>query len=385
MDKKELIPNDWRRTKLGEVTFESSIRQKDTTYEDLPVYGVDNVVGLNPNPRYTADSFDRYKLVEHGMFAYNPMRLNIGSIGYCSDKHPICLVSPDYVVFGCQKDYLLPDFLYHVTFSQQWIDQTKNAGSGSVRFRIYYGNLGGFSLVLPPLHEQRKIAEILSTWDEAIALTEQLIAALSQRKQALMQLLLTGTVRFPGFEGEWEEDVLGNVSNFLDGQRKPIKESERERVHGTYPYYGASGIIDFVDDYIFDDDLILLGEDGENILSRNLPLAFRISGKTWVNNHAHVIKPKDFMDISFLTTYLESLDYTPYNSGTAQPKLNKKVCLGIKVVVPSTDEQRKIGDVINACEDQVKFLLLFGDQLQTQKRGLMQQLLTGAVRVSTEE
>jgi type I restriction enzyme, S subunit len=113
---------------------------------------------------------------------------------------------------------------------------------------------------------------------------------------------------------------LGAVSQFLDGKRKPIKESDRARIQGTYPYYGASGIIDYVNDYIFDEEIILLGEDGENIVSRNLPLAFRVSEKCWVNNHAHVIKPNEFTDIGFLTHYLESISYLEYNTGTAQPK-----------------------------------------------------------------
>ena len=92
---------------------------------------------------------------------------------------------------------------------------------------------------------------------------------------------------------DWEVRELCEVVTFLDGKRRPVKNSDRAKMQGSIPYYGASGIADYVNDYIFDDDLILLGEDGENILSRNLPLAFRISGKTWVNNHAHIIQGKE--------------------------------------------------------------------------------------------
>lgn len=101
-------------------------------------------------------------------------------------------------------------------------------------------------------------------------------------------------LRFSEFDGGWEEKKLGDISEFLDGKRKPIKESDRLKIKGIYPYYGASGIIDYVNDYIFDEDIILLGEDGENIVSRNLPLAFKVTGKCWVNNHAHVIKPNNY-------------------------------------------------------------------------------------------
>src|SRR5690606_38933368 len=102
---------------------------------------------------------------------------------------------------------------------------------------------------------------------------------------------------------DWDVTTLSNAVFFLDGMRRPIKSNERKS--GQYPYYGASGIIDYVEDYIFDDELILLGEDGENILSRNLPLAFLVKGKIWVNNHAHVLKPKEDFHIKFLCEYLE--------------------------------------------------------------------------------
>ncbi len=118
-------------------------------------------------------------------------------------------------------------------------------------------------------------------------------------------------LRFPEFLDvrDWEEKPLGDVVHFLDGRRKPIKEADRTAIQGNYPYYGASGIIDYINDYIFDEDLILLGEDGENIVSRNLPLVFKVSGRCWVNNHAHVMKPKAPNHLEFLVQYMESLSY----------------------------------------------------------------------------
>lgn len=172
---------------------------------------------------------------------------------------------------------------------------------------------------------------------------------------------------------DWEVKPLSDVVDFLDGQRRPIKSSERKA--GEYPYYGASGIIDFVDNYIFDDDLILLGEDGENILSRNLPLAFKVSGKIWVNNHAHVLKPKEEIDITFLTDYLESLDYTLLNSGTAQPKLNKQVCLNIKVVFPTKAEQTAIATALSDADALISSLEKLIVKKHNIKQGSMQKLL----------
>ena len=181
---------------------------------------------------------------------------------------------------------------------------------------------------------------------------------------------------------DWEVQKLGSIATFLDGMRRPVKSSDRARMKGSIPYYGASGVVDYVDDYIFDEELVLLGEDGENILSRNLPLAFRISGKTWVNNHAHVIRPNSGISIGFLTEYLDSLNYESLNSGTAQPKLNKQKCLQIPVALPeSSDEQHAIATALSDAD-----ALLDGlDRLIAKKRDLkqaaMQQLLTGKTRL----
>ena len=180
---------------------------------------------------------------------------------------------------------------------------------------------------------------------------------------------------------DWEVKPLGEVVDFLDGRRRPVKDSDRAKMRGDIPYYGASGNVDYLYELLFDEDLILLGEDGENILSRNCRLAFKISGKTWVNNHAHVLRPKPGMILDYLVEFLESRDYDHYNTGTAQPKLNKMVCSGIPVPCPPPPEQRAIAQALS----DVDALLTKLDQLIAKKRDLkqatMQQLLTGKTRL----
>lgn len=180
---------------------------------------------------------------------------------------------------------------------------------------------------------------------------------------------------------DWSVSELGDAVEFLDGLRRPVKSSERAKIFGIYPYYGASGIVDYVNDYIFDEELILLGEDGENILSRNLPLAFRVSGKIWVNNHAHVMRPRKEFDIGYLTEFLESLDYSLLNSGTAQPKLNKRSCLGIKVAKPSKKEQAAIANALSDTDALLSELEKLIAKKQAIKTATMQQLLTGRTRL----
>ena len=111
--------------------------------------------------------------------------------------------------------------------------------------------------------------------------------------------------------------------------------------HRRYDYYGASGVIDKVEDYLFDDELLLIAEDGANLVLRNLPLAIIARGKFWVNNHAHTLKPKRG-NLAYLAAVMERLNYLPWISGAAQPKLTQERLMSIAIVVPPREEQNRI-------------------------------------------
>ena len=160
-------------------------------------------------------------------------------------------------------------------------------------------------------------------------------------------------LRFSEFSGEWEKCKLEDCVDFLDGLRKPIKSEDRKCEMGLYPYYGASGIIDYIDEYIFDGDYILLSEDGANILDRNYRVAFLAKGKIWVNNHAHVLLPHTNIDIDFLSEALERLNYAVYNTGTTMPKLNQEVCRTIGLYIPPIKEQNKIGALLSLLNERI--------------------------------
>ena len=163
-------------------------------------------------------------------------------------------------------------------------------------------------------------------------------------------------LRFEKFDESWKEYCLEDCVIFLDNERKPLKESDRADKKGKYPYYGASGIIDYIDDYIFDDELILMGEDGANIITRSSRLVFLAKGKFWVNNHAHVFKAKQNFDSYFLAESLERINYEKYNTGTAQPKLNQEVCAKIKFKLPNIDEQKRISIFLQHIDKKIELL-----------------------------
>lgn len=194
-------------------------------------------------------------------------------------------------------------------------------------------------------------------------------------------------LRFKADDGsefpKWEEKRLDEVVEFLDGLRKPLEAGER--VAGPYPYYGASGIIDYVENYIFDDELILLSEDGANIIDRNYRVAFLAKGKYWVNNHAHVLKAVDSNVDYFICEQLESFDYRKYNSGGAQPKLNQATCRSIIMRMPCIEEQRKIADCLSSVDDIITATQSELLAWQERKKGVMQKIFNREVRFKADD
>ena len=155
-------------------------------------------------------------------------------------------------------------------------------------------------------------------------------------------------IRFEKFNNKWKKNKLDKVVDFFDNQRIPIDSGERKA--GPYPYYGASGIIDYVDGYIFNGEYVLLAEDGANIILRSSPIAYLTKGKFWLNNHAHIMKMKTGSN-EFLIQLLEKQNYEKYNTGTAQPKLNGEVVKNISLHFPSDDEQSAIGFLFRTLDD----------------------------------
>ena len=228
----------------------------------------------------------------------------------------------------------------------------------------------------PKLKEQEKIAKFINTVDKKVENLKNTITSLENQKKGLLQQIFSQKLRFKDKNGNnypnWEKKKLEDIAIFLDNKRKPLEQSER--IHGKYPYYGASGIIDYVNNYIFDEELILLSEDGANIIDRNYPICYIATGKYWVNNHAHVLKTKSQYLNKFLCEALERLNYNKYNTGTAQPKLNQDVCRKIILSIPCLEEQTKIADFLSAFDRKLENKKAQLEHWQQIKKGLLQQM-----------
>ena len=238
----------------------------------------------------------------------------------------------------------------------------------------------GVAIPTPSHTEQQKIAECLSSVDELMAAQARKVDALKTHKKGLMQQLFPREgetqprLRFPEFQnaGEWKVKSLGKAAENLDNRRRPITSSDREA--GDVPYYGASGIVDYVEGFIFDEDLLCVSEDGANLVARSYPIAFPISGKTWVNNHAHVLRFAKPCTQKFVEVYLNSIKLDDFITGMAQPKLNKAMLDKIPIPYPDVPEQQRIADCLTNLDALITAETQKHEALKTHKKTLMQEL-----------
>lgn len=195
-----------------------------------------------------------------------------------------------------------------------------------------------FEIPVPPLVEQQRVVAVL---DEAF---EGIVAATVRTEKNLLNandlFRVARAALFSSRDSSWTIRSLGAICENLDGQRRPV--TKRNRVSGNIPYYGASGVVDHVQSHLFDEELLLVSEDGANLLARTYPIAFSISGPSWVNNHAHVLRFSDTRTQIFVENYLNSIDLSPYVTGMAQPKLNQGALNKIPVPVPPIKRQAEI-------------------------------------------
>lgn len=256
-------------------------------------------------------------------------------------------------------------YLYHAMNGTAFHRQADLAAKGAAQKTIGLASLAKMTVPVPPLDVQNRIVNVLDNFEKIcsdlnIGLPAEIEARQKQYeyyRDKLLTFAETGNTILNGTERNgtlikllqyvfgYAVVTLEDIAENCDSMRKPVTSGKREA--GEYPYYGASGIVDYVKDYIFDGDYLLVSEDGANLLARSTPIAFSISGKNWVNNHAHVLKFDCYETRRFVEFYLNSIDLALYISGGAQPKLNQKNLNRIEIPLPSQERQKYIVDILD--------------------------------------
>ncbi len=232
-------------------------------------------------------------------------------------------ISQDSQGLIVDKSKIVPEYLVYLLSEE--VKKFKDNSRGSTIQGVTKSQLTEIKIPLPPLSVQQEIVAEIEGYQKVVDGARQVVENYKPKIKV---------------DEGWEVVELGEVSENLDSKRKPVTKSDRK--NGTYPYYGASGIVDYVDDFIFNEDLLLISEDGANLISRNTPIAFSISGKTWVNNHAHVLRFKNIETQKFIEFFLNSINLENYITGCAQPKINQDKINKIPVPLPPFDVQKQI-------------------------------------------
>lgn len=389
----------WNSTTLGEVT-EEFIERHGQAQTNLPIYGVDRAVGLTPTPKYASDVLSRYKRILPGMFAYNPMRLNIGSIGYCSRQHSPGLISPDYVVFRCLEDRIDSEFMQWLPQSPRWRAWTESSGVGSVRVRIYYRELARMPILLPPLVEQRGIAYILGTLDKKIDLNNQMNKTLEAIALAIFQswfvdfdpvrakavgrdlsLLKHLADLFPDrFQdselGEipagWEVAPLDSILVLQRGFDLPATQ----RTPGQYPVLAASGPNGTHNKFMVRGPGVTTGRSG--LLGK----VFYVHEDFWPLNTSLWVREFRHATPAYAFYLLRALDFGLFNTGSAVPTLNRNHVHNLPTLMPPMA-------IINAFESIAASLLQrqkFNEEqsqiLSVMRDTLLPKLISGELRLN---
>jgi type I restriction enzyme M protein len=235
------------------------------------------------------------------------------------------IIGGDINIVRTKNKFILSDYLALLISNPPLKLELAKYAKGANILHLSNSDLKILQFPLPPLEVQQEIVSQLDIYQKIIDGAKQVV---DNYKPEIK------------IDPEWEELKLKEISENLDSKRKPVTKSDRTK--GIFPYYGASGIVDYVEDYIFDENLLLISEDGANLLARVTPIAFSVSGKVWVNNHAHVLKFKSFETQKFVELYLNQTNLEIYITGAAQPKLNQDTLNNIKIPLPPLDIQKQI-------------------------------------------
>lgn len=384
---------------LGDATTESTERN-GSSHAAAQIMGVSKVEGIVPmQERIVAADTARYKFVRTNWFAYNPMRLNIGSIARWQGDDDI-LVSPDYVVFRCKSGgshRLDPAYLDHFRRSDVWEDFVSEKGDGSVRVRIYYKDLARLQLALPTFPEQQKIANCLESADTLIDGQARKVEALKAHKKGLMQQLFPQEgepqprLRFPEFQdsGDWKIKLGGELF-----------ANRKEKGEAGLPIYSVTMNDGMVPRSSFDRNFYDIEDPSGNRKTHRGDIAYNMmrmwqgalgtaSEDCMVSPAYVVLKPRsgtcpEFFAYFFkLPQSLKLLTITSRGLTKDRLRLYFDDFANMPMCVPDKLEQQRIAACLNSLDDLIAVATRKLDTLKTHKRGLMQQLFPRVAEVNT--
>ena len=364
----------WEEKKLGEVAelLNGRAYKQEELLEDGE-YRVLRVGNFNTNDKwyYSDLQLEDSKYANYGDLLYL-WATNFGPELWKEEK-----VIYHYHIWKISGYSNILDKYYFYTFLEKDKDRIKQNTNGSTMVHITKGMMEERVLTFPSLPEQTAIGSFFQDIDQLISLQQRKLEVLKEQKKTYLKLLFPAkgqikpALRFAGFEDDWKEVKLGEVTNRYDNLRVPV--SANERVSGATPYYGANGIQDYVDGYTHDGEFILIAEDGASDL-KDYPVQY-VNGKVWVNNHAHVIQGKNnLINNIFLLFAVKQINIEPFLVGGGRTKLNSDIMMKLPLHLPSLPEQEAIGSFFQDLDKAIAKQEEKVNQLKESKQTLLRKM-----------
>ena len=284
---------------------------------------------------------------------------------------------------------LASSFLYYWIGSKEGFGILNNTTIGSSQKALTISALKQIEIPLPPVEKQRIIVGALSAYDDLIENNQKQIKLLEEAAQRLYKEWFVD-LRFPGYETTpvedgvpegWHIGTLGEIVEYHDKKRKPLSSLERENFQGKYRYFGAAGVLDHVQDYLFDGTYLLLGEDGTVINNDGSPVLQYVNGKFWVNNHAHVLTGKGAFTTEYIYMMFQNTKVSDVVTGVAQPKISQARLSAKKVLIPDNKLVYCYSERITSMMEKTLLLQSQIDNLKETRDRLLPKLMSGEIEV----
>ena len=398
------MPDGWTFDRLKDVVALRSEKTDEASAEEdyLELEDMESGTGRILNRRNTLEVESAVTLFRKGDILFGKLRPYLEKY-YEAEFDGKC--TGEILAFKTER--VASRFLFYCVGSRWFIERCNAVAYGAKMPRVSWEKqLSQFYIPLPPLAEQQRIAAYLdascAAIDAAVAAKRRQLETLDElRKSTVKRAVTRGlnpSVKTKRTDVEWIPEMpehwrlvrVKDVMEFFNTVRVPLSAAERGvMTERTYDYYGASGVIDKVEAYLFDGTYILIAEDGANLLTRSKPLAFLATGKFWVNNHAHILKPRWGGDDTFFMTLLEAQDFSLFVTGAAQPKLTMENLGRFKLAVPRVAEQKEIAAFIRKKDAEYCPLLAQIERqigsLVAYRKSLIHECVTGQRRITAAD
>lgn len=305
------------------------------------------------------------------------------------DENEVGFGSTEYIVFRAKKELTIPDFVYYLVCSSFVRELAiKSMVGSSGRQRVQTNVVENLEIDFPSLTEQTQIASVLKSLDDKIALNNKINNNLEQQAKALYKDWFFDFSPF-STEGNlpdgWHLGTVGDIIQLHDSKRVPLSGPERDKMEKIYPYYGATSLMDYVDNYLFDGIYLLLGEDGTVVDSLGFPILQYVYGQFWVNNHAHIITGKEGFSVEELYLLFSLTNIKSIVTGAVQQKVSQQNLKKVPAIIPSKEALSAFDDLIQPIFAQIRNLRDENAHLADLRDTLLPRLMSGELDVSDTE